>query len=96
MTHGTLTFRHRERLIAGLLWYGTWLACAVTGVGILARLSGHGGVAATKAGIALFILLPIARVALMLAIFIRERDLAYTAISGTVLAIILAGVFVGM
>jgi uncharacterized membrane protein len=86
----------REQLVAGLLWYGTWLASAVTGAGLLAMLWWHGGLALAKAGIALFILLPVARVVLMLAIFMRERDRTYTAISALVLAIILAGVLAGL
>jgi uncharacterized membrane protein len=86
----------RERLIAGLLWYGTWLASAVTGAGLLAALWWHGGFALAKVGIALFILLPVARVALMLVTFVRERDYSYTAISAFVLAIILAGMLLGL
>ncbi len=85
----------RERPIAALLWWGTWLASAVTGAGVLAALLGHGGMPLTYAGIALFILLPVARVVLMLAIFLRERDHAYAAISGLVLAIIVVGVLAG-
>ncbi|MDM4501851.1 DUF1634 domain-containing protein [Klebsiella oxytoca] len=40
----------------------------------------------------MFILLPVARVALMLTIFLRERDYAYVVIAALVLAIIAAGV----
>jgi uncharacterized membrane protein len=47
-----------------------------------------------KAGVAVFILLPVARVALMLTLFLRERDYAYTVIAALVLAIIAAGVIV--
>ncbi len=49
-----------------------------------------------KAGVALFILLPVTRVALMLVIFLRERDSAYTAISALVLAIIGAAFLAGL
>jgi uncharacterized membrane protein len=95
MTDETIMFQRRERLIAALLWWGTVLASAVISAGVLAGLLGRGGLAVTNIGIALFILLPIARVALMLAIFVRERDHAYTAISGLVLAIIVVGVIAG-
>lgn len=49
-----------------------------------------------KAGVAVFIFLPVARVALMLAIFLRERDYVYTVTAALVLAIIAAGVLVEM
>lgn len=95
-----------DRWLAGLLWYGTWIATAVIAAGMTLEgldyidvavappgLSGYG---VMKAGVALFILLPVARVALMLLIFLRHRDYAYTAISALVLAIIAAGVFIGL
>ncbi|WP_447921620.1 DUF1634 domain-containing protein [Achromobacter aegrifaciens] len=90
----------RDRIIAGLLWYGTWIASALIAAGMAldliapdAALRGHELV---KVGVALFILLPVARVALMLAIFLRERDYAYTGISALVLLIIAAGVVSGL
>jgi uncharacterized membrane protein len=95
----------RDRVIAGLLWYGTWFASALIAFGVLLAavgplqaslalpLSAHDVV---KAGVAVFILLPIARVALMLVIFLRERDYAYTAIAALVLAIIATGVFIAI
>ena len=97
--------RRRERAIARLLRHGTWLASAITALGLamdfvpahftapyLSSLSGEG---VMKAGIALFILLPVARVALMLGIFVRERDYSYAAIAALVLAIIALGVLFG-
>jgi hypothetical protein len=95
-------FERRDQLIAGLLWYGTWFASALIAAGVLVTaiepfqaslalpLRGYD---VMKAGVAVFILLPIARVALMLAIFLRERDYAYTVIAALVLTIIAAGVF---
>jgi hypothetical protein len=94
----------REQLIAGLLWYGTWLASAFVAGGLALGLLQHlvmplvlglSGFAVVKAGVALFILLPVARVALMLFIFMRERDYAYMAISALVLAIIGSSLLVG-
>jgi len=95
----------RDRGIAALLWYGTWAASACIAIGMALGLvpsSGGGqgmglyGYRFVQAGVALFILLPVARVALMLAIFLRERDYAYTAISALVLLIIAAGVVSGL
>jgi hypothetical protein len=105
MTGNSDPFVRRDQIIAGLLWYGTWAASAVIAVGMALGLSqqatptllpGLSGVAVVTAGIALFILLPVARVALMLLIFLRERDYAYTAIAALVLAIIAAGVVAGL
>lgn len=92
-----------EQSIAGLLWNGTWLASALVAAGmalgathdfwsVLApSLSGYD---VMKTGVAVFIILPIARVALMLVMSMRERDYIYTAISVFVLAVIAAGVMV--
>jgi uncharacterized membrane protein len=85
-----------ERLIAGLLWYGTWIAVAVTGASFVIEVSGHDGLIVAKAGIVLFILLPVARVVLMLVIFVRARDHIYAVISALVLAVIATGFVVGM
>jgi uncharacterized membrane protein len=102
---GADSYERREQLIAALLWYGTGLASAVIAAGIaLAMLEKIGsapgfalsGYDVVKAGVALFILLPIARVGLMLVIFLRERDYVYTVISALVLAIIGVGVLVAL
>ncbi|MGC1547572.1 MAG: DUF1634 domain-containing protein, partial [Rhodanobacter sp.] len=83
---------------------GTLLATAIIGVGMALGLlqpiaSGHlfgfDAYAIVKGGIALFILLPVARVVLMLAIFLHERDYTYAAIATLVLVIIAAGVIAG-
>ncbi|MER2176665.1 MAG: DUF1634 domain-containing protein [Stenotrophomonas maltophilia] len=96
-------FARRNQIIAGLLWYGTWFATALIAVGVLlsifeplhsALVLPISGYDAVKAGIGVFILLPVARVALMLLIFLRERDYVYVAIAALVLAIIVAGVFI--
>lgn len=105
MKSGTDNFERRDKIIAALLWYGTWFATALIAVGVVLTvleyvptflplaLTGYGAV---KAGIALLILLPVARVALMLALFLCERDYAYSLIAALVLAIIAAGVIVEM
>ena len=101
----TDNFERRDQIIAGLLWYGTWFASTLIAVGWLlgavqqfqgSLVLGLSGYDIVKAGVAVFILLPVARVALMLTIFLRERDYAYTVISALVLAIIAAGVVVGL
>lgn len=95
----------RDQMIAGLLWYGTWFASALIAAGIfltaipqLQKLQPFPlfGYDAVKAGVAMFVLLPVARVGLLLAIFWRERDYAYVAISVFVLAIIALGALIEM
>lgn len=94
-------FGRRDQIIAALLRYGTWLASALIAAGILLTAIESSQVSPAfplrgydvmKAGVAVFVLLPVARVALMLAIFLRERDYAYAAIAALVLSIIAAGI----
>ncbi len=96
-------FERRDQIIAALLWYGTWFASALIAAGILltafkpfsfSMVIPLRGDTLVKAGIAVFILLPVARVALMLTIFLRERDYLYAVIAAIVLAIIAAGVMI--
>lgn len=99
--HRPRSVERRDQAIAGLLWYGTWFASALIALGVLLTaieplmaslalpLIGYD---AMKAGVAVFILLPVARVTLMLTIFFRERDYVYTLIAALVLAIVAAGV----
>lgn len=105
MNQPTSHFERRNRSIATLLWYGTWIASGIIAVGmgleILQQLGylllpGLSKNNIVKIGVALFILLPIARVALMLVIFLRERDYAYVVISAVVLAIIGTGILIGI
>ncbi|MEJ5021439.1 DUF1634 domain-containing protein [Ochrobactrum vermis] len=93
----------RDEIIASLLWYGTWFATAIIAVGVIMTviepsqsstplfISGYGIV---KAGIAVFILLPIFRVMLTMYLFVRERDYVYAVIAATVLLIIATGIVV--
>ncbi len=89
----------RDKIIAALLWYVTWFASALIAVGVVMysiettslALNGYDIV---KAGIAVFILLPIIRVALTMYLFLRERDYVYTVIAATVLLIIATGIVV--
>jgi uncharacterized membrane protein len=86
-----------DRLLAGYLQCGTWAACTLIGAGLLldARAAEAGATMLTS-GVALFILLPVVRVVLMLAVFTRQRDYLYAAIAATVLAVITAGCVIGI
>jgi uncharacterized membrane protein len=93
----------QERAIAKLLHYGTGLGSFIIAAGLVVewlhpstKAVGLSGGGLMKAGVALFILLPIARVGLMLIQFVQARDTAYTAISALVLAIIAAGFLAGI
>ena len=65
------------------------------GYGAGAALPGLDGYGLVNAGVAMFILLPIARVMVMLIIFLRERDHVYALIATLVLAIIATGMVMG-
>ncbi|HEY1547819.1 MAG TPA: DUF1634 domain-containing protein [Kofleriaceae bacterium] len=79
-----------ERWLARLYRGGTYVATAVIAIGIVL-----GSRAIEFAGIALFIALPIARVALLCASFVRSRDRTFALLAGVVLAIVAAGALVG-
>lgn len=80
-----------ESLLAHLLDKGTWLASAVLAVGLLLTGAGARGMPVVRAGIALFIGLPVLRVMVMMVVFWRERDYRFGAIALVVLLIIGVG-----
>jgi uncharacterized membrane protein len=91
-----------ERRLAQILSYGTWLASGVIAAGLtlaatawpgIGRFSG--GMPLVTAGIALFILLPVVRVALMLVFFLRDRDYVFSAAAALVLLIMAIGCVLG-
>ncbi|MGK9086619.1 DUF1634 domain-containing protein [Brucella intermedia] len=93
----------RDYVIAGLLCYGTWFATAMIAVGVIltavkpflgSLVLPLSGFSAVKAGVAVLIFLPVARLALMLILFLRDRDHVYTAITALVLAVIGIGVLI--
>ena len=85
-----------EELLAALLLYGSWMASAVIGVGFAVSLAGVGqGLRIATLGIAMFILLPVLRVLVMFAVYLRERNLRFACIAGLVLVIILLGILSG-
>ncbi len=81
-----------EQRLAALLAGGTWLASSVIGVGLL--LPSEAWI--VRAGIGLFIALPIARLVLMLLVYLRRGDLRIGLIAALVLAIVLLGVVFGI
>jgi uncharacterized membrane protein len=90
-----------ERLLAALLQYGTWAASLVMAPGIVLRATGHGaamqaGSAALTAGVCIVILLPVARLMLMLAIYLAAREYRFAWISALVLLIVAAGCVAGV
>jgi uncharacterized membrane protein len=99
------TISHLESRVASLLHMGTWLACVLIGLGLplflweghRSRLpAGSFGDPLMKAGIAVFILLPVLRVIVMLILFRRQKDYRFAGIAALVLVIILVGVLVGI
>lgn len=106
MKSGAAGHPRLERILAVVLRYGTGLASGVIALGLALaaagwpagsnRLAVLSGIDVVSAGIALFILLPVLRVALMLAVFLFERDYRYAAIAALVLTIISLGFVFGM
>jgi uncharacterized membrane protein len=85
-----------ENLLGTLLHYGTLTASGVVALGLaLSVAPGHLGSGIAAAGIALFILLPALRVAVMLVFFLRTGDYRYGAIAALVLLIISFSFFIG-
>ena len=85
-----------EPALASLLYYGTILASAVIALGLaLALRLGAAGMRVATAGLVIFILLPVARVAAMLIFFLRAGDYKFGAIAALVMSIILLSFFLG-
>jgi uncharacterized membrane protein len=85
-----------EGLLGRLLQYGTLAASGLIALGLaLSVASGPLGLGIAATGIALFILLPALRVAVMLVFFLRAGDYRYTAIAALVLLIISFSFFIG-
>jgi uncharacterized membrane protein len=85
-----------ELLLAGLLRYGTWLASAVTGLGLALSLGGIEGTYVVAAGVALFIALPVLRVLVMLGGFIHNQEYRLVIVAAVVLITMLAGFVIGL
>jgi hypothetical protein len=90
-----------ERLLAVLLHYGTWAGSCSMAVGLALRWSassfaGQLGRAALTAGVCMIILLPVARLMLMLAVYLAERDYRFASIAAFVLLVVIGGCVTGV
>ncbi len=85
-----------EQTLGALLHYGTLLASCVIAAGLALSLdAGAAGLRVATAGLVLFILLPVVRVAAMLILFLRAREYRFGAIAALVMSIILLSFFLG-
>jgi uncharacterized membrane protein len=85
-----------ESLLGRLLHYGTLAASGFIALGLALSVASRPlGLGIAAAGIALFILLPALRVAVMLGFFLRAGDYRYSAIAALVLLIISFSFFIG-
>jgi uncharacterized membrane protein len=91
-----------ERRLATILYLGTLAGSCIIAVGwVLAAIGAPmpvpiGTETIIQLGVALFVLLPVLRVLVMAVVFARERDYRLSAIAALVLAIIAAGVALGI
>jgi uncharacterized membrane protein len=85
-----------EGLLAGLLRYGTCLASGVTGSGLAMSLVGLAGEQVVAAGVVLFLSLPVLRVLVMFAVFMRDRDYRLATVAAIVLMTIVVGFAIGI
>jgi uncharacterized membrane protein len=85
-----------EKTMQRLLQHGTYLASAVVAAGLLLMLASNPwGMRIATAGIALFILLPVARVLAMLIFFLRAREYRLGAAAALVISIVLLSYLFG-
>jgi uncharacterized membrane protein len=85
-----------EQTLGALLHYGTLLASSLIALGLALALGfGATGLRVATAGLVLFILLPVVRVAAMLILFLRAREYKFGAIAALVMSIILLSFFLG-
>ena len=88
-----------ESVLATALALGTWLISAVISAGLLLSFFSIGlpyGSQVVMVGIGLFILLPITRVILMLALFVGVRQYKFAGVAVLVLTIIFASFVIGL
>ncbi|HEX7667691.1 MAG TPA: DUF1634 domain-containing protein [Polyangiaceae bacterium] len=81
-----------DRRLAALLSGGTWLACALVAIGMFLPT----GAWIVRAGVVVFIALPIVRVMLMTGDLARRRDWRLAAIGLGVLLVLAVGVVLGL
>lgn len=95
-----------ERWLASLLEYGTWIGALVMTAGVVpSALAGAGlhlvsaatfASTVTTAGVCIVILLPVARLMLMLAVYCVEREYRFAGIAALVLVIVAIGCVAGV
>ncbi|MEX3980866.1 DUF1634 domain-containing protein [Paraburkholderia sp. EG287A] len=90
-----------ERILAALLHFGTWAGSCAIAAGIAlhwcaSAAVAHFGNAALTAGVCIIILLPVARLMLMLAVYVAERDYRFASIAAFVLLVVIAGCVAGV
>jgi uncharacterized membrane protein len=85
-----------EQFLSRLLSYGTYVASGVIAFGLVVAFdSNQLGSRIATAGIALLIVLPVARVGAMLIFFLSTKDHRFSAIASLVLVIIVLSYLVG-
>lgn len=85
-----------EKLLGMMLYVGTRIASLVIGLGLVVAVpSAAAGTHIAAVGIAIFIALPVVRVAAMLFFFLRARDYRFGGIAALVLGIIFFSYLVG-
>ena len=90
--------RRLEAALAVNLERGTVLACIVIGLGLAVQwLAGAEalGLRVVAGGVVMFLALPVLRLLLVVAVFLRRRDLAFAGIAALVLAIIAVAFTIG-
>jgi uncharacterized membrane protein len=88
-----------EQLLSGLLRYGALAASGCIAFGLLWKawfLGTNGSLSFITAGVVIIILLPVLRVALMMVIFVKQKDYPFATIAGAVLGIIILGFMWGI
>ncbi|GAB2900178.1 hypothetical protein GCM10027093_40900 [Paraburkholderia jirisanensis] len=95
-----------DAVLARLLAAGTWLSCALIAAGLVDTALADvmqlnaavtlAGPLLVRSGIAAVIALPVVRVATMAFVFARNRELRFFAVALSVLAIIAAGLAIGI
>jgi len=95
-----------DAVLAQLLAAGTWLSCALIAAGLASTAIADvirpsavvtvAGPLLVRSGIAVVIALPVVRVAAMALMFARSRDFRFFAVALSVLAIIAAGLAIGI
>ena len=85
-----------ERTLARLLGYGTAAASLVTAAGVALSVAGAGsGSTVAEVGIAMFVALPLLRLAVMARAFSSTRHRQLAAVTCLVLAIVVVGAILG-